>query len=178
LDLKTVIDAARTLSQERDVRFVLCGTGSQLDSLRQLASDLPNVILPGFVGVPEIQWLLRRSTAGLAPWKPTPDFEATISNKVIEYWSAGVPVLTSLRRGVLVDLLGERDCGMSYSGDSSKLQEVIHKLLDQPKRQKSMSRNALALFGEKFTASKVYGEMADHLERIAAGFPIAVARAA
>jgi glycosyltransferase involved in cell wall biosynthesis len=133
-----------------------------------LARDVPNVILTGWVGVPEIQWLLRRSIAGLAPWKPTPDYEATISNKVIEYWSAGVPVLTSLTRGVLVDVIARNDCGVSYGNDAGRLHQAISKLLEQPEQRKKMSHNAAKLFEERFDAARVYREMADYLELIVA----------
>lgn len=176
LDLEPVVQAARTLGRERDVRFVFCGTGSKLDSLRRLVHKVPNVILPGWVGVPEIQWLLRRSTAGLAPWKATPDYEATISNKVIEYWSAGVPVLTSLTRGVLVDALGRHDCGVSYGNDAGRLHRAISQLVDQPERRQRMSDNAARLFEERFNAVKVYRDMVDHLEFIGAESTTSISR--
>jgi glycosyltransferase involved in cell wall biosynthesis len=168
LDLEPVVAAARAIGPERNVRFVFCGTGSKLDSLRRLAAEVPNVVLPGWVGVPEIQWLLQRSMAGLAPWKATPDYEATISNKVIEYWSAGVPVLTSLSRGALVDLIGRHDCGMSYGNGAGQLRRAIAQLLDRPEQRRQMSQNAARLFAERFDAAKVYGEMVGHLELIAA----------
>jgi len=167
-DLGTVLRAARSISQRHDVKFVLCGAGDRLEHYRKRAKDCPNVLFPGWVDAPQIQVLMRRARLALAPYRRTVDFINSIPNKAIEYLSGGLPVLSSMGQGTLHDLLIEHDCGMSYDGRPETLAEIICRLCESPQRLDQMSGNALQLFEARFTASKVYAEMADYLEGIAA----------
>jgi len=167
-DLATVIEASRRLHGRRRVQFVLCGVGMRLEALRRLAADCRHdVLLPGWVDAPQIWWLLRRASLALAPYVARADFEASLPNKAIEYLSGGLPVLTSLGRGTLLDLLTEHDCGLSYGGDAGNLAETIESLADDSGRRRRMADNARRLFDDRFTAQKVYDEMATYLEQIA-----------
>ncbi len=166
-DLETVLRAARRLGPAHDVQFVLAGAGVRTDAYRKLAADCPNVVLPGWVTEPQVQSLLGMSRLGLAPYVGRRDFEVSIPNKAIEYFSAGLPVLTSLQRGVLLDLLREHKCGTTYA-DDAQLAELIRGYQGLPRELEQMSQNASALFADRFTAAKVYGAMADYLEDVAA----------
>lgn len=166
-DLKTVLDAARLLRHRRDIRFVICGMGPHLDRVRGLAGDCPNLLFPGWVDAPEIWTLMQMSSMALAPYVARHDFEVSIPNKSIEYLSAGLPILTSLKKGVLLDLLRESDCGVSYEGDAIRLAELVSNLSCHPTRRRHMASRALELFRARFEAAKVYGEMADHIETLA-----------
>jgi glycosyltransferase involved in cell wall biosynthesis len=165
-DLATVILAARRLAPQHDIQFVLAGAGVRTDAYRELAADCPNVVVPGWVTEPQVQSLLRMSRLGLAPYVSRRDFEVSIPNKAIEYFSAGLPVLTSLRRGVLLELLREHKCGATYDNDG-QLAEIIRSYCGLPRELEAMSQNALGLFADRFTAPKVYGAMADYLEGVA-----------
>jgi len=168
VDMDGVIEAARRLQHKRDVQFVLCGSGDRLDYYRKAAQDCNNVVFPGWVQAPHIWTLMQRCSLGLAPYWNTPDLQVSIPNKAIEYMAGGLPVLTSLKQGVLHDLLADQDCGMCYDGDAHKLEEIICHLCDSPERREEMSRKALRLYEARFTASKVYDEMAEYLRGIAA----------
>ena len=164
-DLKTVLDAARILEAERaPVQFVLCGS----DAPRAFpGSALGNVLFPGWVGEAEMWTLLRRSSAGLAPYRSTPSFEINLPSKPVEYLSAGLPVLTSLD-GDLRKLLEERGCGVYYpDGDGEALALKLRDLIQNPDRREILSRNARALYRERFVAENVYGEMVRYLEEMA-----------
>jgi len=166
-DLETVVEAARSLGSERRVWFVVCGVGVRLEHYRRLAADCPHVLFPGWVNAAQIWTLLRKSCCGLAPYVATPNFEAGVTNKPIEYLSGGLPVLTSLARGRLLDLLTEHDCGLSYGGDAARLAEMVQSLADDSARRQQMAEGARRLFEARFTARHVYNEMAAYLEQIA-----------
>jgi glycosyltransferase involved in cell wall biosynthesis len=111
---------------------------------------------------------MRMSDFGIAPYVARRDFEANLSNKSIEYLSSGLPILTSLSRGILYDLLVEHDCGASYSGHAHELAAVISGLMADPGQRRQMGENAARLFHARFEAHKVYGEMTRHLEAVVA----------
>jgi len=168
LDLLHAVQAARLLeSQDKAVRFVLCGGGERLQEYRRAAAGLSNVLLPGWVDRAAIYTLMRRSSAGLDPLPARYDFLATINNKAIEYLSAGLPVISSPRHGVLFDLIESRACGISYDpGDGPGLAALLAGLAQQPVRAAALRRAAGELFRERFMAETVCAAMADHFEKI------------
>lgn len=169
IDLETVIRAARRVlaGTPSDVRFVLCGVGDRLEALRRVAGDLPQVIFPGFVSAASIRVLLRRSAVGLLPYPPTVDFAMSVPNKVGEYLSAGLLVVSSAP-GITERLLREEGCGVTYrTGDGEGLARALLAVMRDPALRTRMGKAAARVFGERFDAGVVYGEFCDHLERLA-----------
>lgn len=166
-DIETVIKAARMLEkQNRNIRVVLCGTGDNLEKYKQLAGTCSNIIFPGWVGAAEIWGLMRRANAGLAPYYSTPDFEMSIPNKIIEYLSAGSPIISSLQ-GTVAEMFSQHSCGVTYrQGNPHELANILVDLQNQPLKQATMSKNARSLYEENFAADKVYGKFAAYLEDI------------
>ncbi len=168
-DFDTVLDALRRLRSEGcRVTAVLCGEGDRLAALRTAAADLEDVVtLPGWVDAASIRSLMKRSDVGLAPYFSTPSFESNIPNKAIEYFSAGLPVLSSLR-GVLQRTLDEVSGGWTYpNGDAAALAGLLSRLGGAREDLAARGRNALALFHDRYQGERVYGAMADHVERLA-----------
>lgn len=168
-ELDTIIEAARRLaSSGRKIKFVICGAGEQLEYYRSNSNDCPNIIFPGWVDAAKIWTLMRLSTVGLAPYRSSPDFSFSLPNKSIEYLSAGLPIVSSLK-GTLETLLSTYDCGVTYeNGNPSSLETALVYLYDNRDRVKDMSTKGYGLFKERFVAEKVYGEMIEYLESIAA----------
>lgn len=168
-EIETVIEAAAKLeSSGRAVTFVLCGDGPKLTEWKRLSINRPNVILPGWVDAARIESLMRLSAVGLAPYYSSWDFQMSIPNKPIEYLSAGLPVVSSLR-GVLADVLLEHRCGLTYrNGEPNDLVRKLSSCYDHPTFRAEMSENAACLFRQRFTAEAVYAEMQEYLLGIAA----------
>ncbi|MGB7218054.1 MAG: glycosyltransferase family 4 protein [Vicinamibacterales bacterium] len=168
LDFETVIDAARLLS-ERDVRvrFVLCGAGPRLEESRRRAEGLPNLILPGWVGFPQMWTLMRRSIVGLLPYFGSTAFAMHVPNKAIEYLSGSLPVLTSLTGGYLEDVLRSADCGVFYKGgDPGSLAGAVETLLGSADRLADLRSAAARLFEGQYAAERIYGSLSDYLEHV------------
>jgi glycosyltransferase involved in cell wall biosynthesis len=168
LDLMHVIHAARLLEgRGLSMQFVLCGEGERLKEYRRAAAGLRSVILPGWVDRAAIYTLMRRSHAGLDPLPDRYDFLSSINNKAIEYMSAGLPVVSSPKRGVLSALLQQRRCGLSYEeSDARGLADLLQSLSLDGTRWEAMRCASAALFREQFTADTVCASMESHFERI------------
>lgn len=167
-EIPTVLEAARKLEQMgRNVRWVICGTGSHSDAWKSQAKDLQSVTFPGWVSAAQIWTLMRLSQAALAPYVSTHDFARSLPNKSIEYLSAGLPIVSSLQ-GVLADLLQKSDCGWTYqNGSPDQLIQIVNRLVENRDQLDAMSHKALTLYQDRFTAENVYAKMADHLQAIA-----------
>jgi glycosyltransferase involved in cell wall biosynthesis len=163
----TLFQAIRMLRGRLPAQLVLCGVGDRLEDCRRAAADLPEIVFPGWVGPEEIWALMEISSFAVAPYQNKPNFTKNITNKLIEYLAGGLPVLTSLREGVLPELLAANDCGMSYGDDPRKLAEILCSLQVDPSRRRTMGSHALDLFQSRFEASKVYEGMIDYLEGVA-----------
>lgn len=165
-ELETVARAAGQLrTQHPDIKFVLCGGGDRLQHYRGLAAGLPNVMFPGWVGCADIWTLMRIAAVGLAPYINEASFTQSIPNKAIEYLSAGLPVISSLR-GVFEQMLQRYNCGLCYPNhDVNGLAAALVRLRDNHGEREVMAGNALSLYREQFVAEKVYGNLVDHLAR-------------
>jgi glycosyltransferase involved in cell wall biosynthesis len=166
-EIETILEAAGKLQHSKtDIRFVLCGNGDNYEHCKSMAKDLNNVILPGFVGLPEIWTLMRMASVGLAPYKSTANFTGNLPNKVGEYLSAGLPIISSLK-GTLEHLLWENKCGITYlNSDVEKLASSLFNLSSNRQEVEKMSGNAYQLFKEKFNSNIVYLNMTNHLDFI------------
>ncbi|MBN2464463.1 glycosyltransferase family 4 protein [candidate division WOR-3 bacterium] len=165
LDLEPVIAAAKELRQTvPNCRVVLCGTGDSLDHYRRMAGECDNVMLPGWVDRTEIWTLLRMATFGLVPYQSTYSLARSYPIKVIEYLSAGLPILSSVN-GLLAQLLQRTGCGITYpNGDYRALTRIVIDLATDQSRLEEMRRHCLQAFETEFHPDKVYGAMVKHLE--------------
>ena len=167
-EIETIVEAARHLHRSgRDIVFVLCCDGPELSHWRKLATDCPNVILPGWVDAAKIRCLMGLSSVGLAPYYSSWDFKLSIPNKPIEYLSGHLPIVSSLQ-GVLAELLAENECGLTHGNGSAKdLERVLAQCYDHPVKLARMAANAGRLYRKQFNADVVYTEMQDYLIEIA-----------
>jgi len=162
-DFSPVFEAIRTDPRCGEWQFVIAGSGDQETRWRQLAANLPNVLFPGRIALPAIATLFGRSTVGLAPFIKIANYEKNVPNKVHDYLSAGLPVLTPLGgpTGALLDELGANGRYVADSPRSfaDRLKAIA---VSRPDRRKVMSMHS-----DRFNASAVAGRLVDHLERLA-----------
>jgi len=178
-DLRTAVRAAAILERQgRRCQWVVCGSGEALDGLRKEAAGLTSVLLPGWVGHADVYVLLRRSTAGLAPYRDVPHFRLNVPNKPAEYLSAELPILCGVG-GALQQLVRDSGCGICYrAGSPESLAGAVRRLSEDSAVASSMRQASRRLFEERFVAERVYAEMADHLERLSVASQGSVAGAA
>jgi glycosyltransferase involved in cell wall biosynthesis len=168
LDMETVIGAAMRM-RSMPIKFVICGSGDNMNVYREMAIDLDNVLFPGWMGATEIWTLMQLSSIGLAPYRSSTSFTVSIPNKAVEYLAGGLPIVTSLD-GVLRQLIEETGCGCWYeNGDVESLVSILTELWLEQRRLELMAQRAFRLYTDRFQAEKVYPDFADHLEKIALG---------
>lgn len=128
-------------------RLVVAGDGECLESLKALTVErkLEDVVeFTGWLGVEEIDRLLRTASVGLQPDPRSAHAEVSTMAKTVEYLARGLPV-------VGVDMRETRrsagDAGVYVAnGTPEEFAGALHRLLDDPVARASMRNVALARF--------------------------------
>lgn len=97
-DLGNVVEAARSLAGRHDIRFVLCGDGSQRQALVKQARGLPNLTFLDPVPNDEYPDLLRAADVLLVNEQSSVG-DMALPSKLTSYFAAGRPVLAAVGSG-------------------------------------------------------------------------------
>ncbi len=165
VDFNPVIEAAEILHTAGvPVRFVVCGDGARKAKIEADASDLPNVVFPGWIRENLIHSLLERSAIGLTPYIPSKNYILNLPNKPAEYMASDLAIAHSLDTGELFNLLSSRGCGFSYGGDGVVLAKQLQRLVENPDDLVRLRKRARATFSELLNGESVYRDMVTYLE--------------
>lgn len=167
-DLETVIKAASILEGKGySFKFVLCGDGDYLHAFKELANGVESIVFPGWVDSLEIRALLELADLGIAPYFNNAGFGMSLPNKIIEYLSGGIPIISSLE-GFYLDFIKKFHCGWSYKlNDPQELANLLERILENKNELKKYSENAEYTFNKYFRAEDIYSDMIKHLEVVA-----------
>jgi len=150
--------------KDNKVFFIIAGDGVHFESLQREARTCDNILLPGWLSEPEIQYLLSLTHIGVIPCTGHID---TFPNKAYTYMSAGLPIISSVK-GELGQLIENRKIGYTYPvGDQQILLGLINELANNVELRQEMSRNAEIVFKENYNADVIYNQFAQHVEYIA-----------
>lgn len=164
-ELDLILDVANRFAVEKttDIIFYLAGTGEQFDYIKLRTVNLTNVILTGWIDAQTISELLKQTWAGIVPCK---SMDNTSPNKIFEYLSAGLPLISSLE-GEIADLIETNRIGLNYqAGNAQSLYQCIKQLVDDPTLRDNMAEAAQQVFDKIGNADKIYNDYADHIEKL------------
>jgi glycosyltransferase involved in cell wall biosynthesis len=164
-ELRLILEVARRFkgNGKKDLLFFLAGTGEQYERLKAEVADLPNVLLPGWIEASDIEKALFSSWAGIVPCNSVKN---AAPNKVFEYLSAGLPLISSLE-GEMADLIEHHAMGLNYRpGDAEGLYNCIQKLSTNSGLRSKMAANASRFYEEFGDADRIYAEYAEHVEKV------------
>jgi glycosyltransferase involved in cell wall biosynthesis len=126
------------------VKLVMCGRGENQALVESYAARIPQIVYNGWADAPQIRALMEISHFGLLPYPPDFDFKMSLPNKVSEYLSGGLPIVTSLP-GETEKLFAEYSCGVLYrSGEPKTFQAVIQSFVTDPARLAALTQGAKA----------------------------------
>ena len=165
-DVATILESARLLeaTHGEKAQFVISGDGDQSEKLRQQAAGLKNVVFTGWVQTPEIAALMEIANVGLVAIN---DHLPTLPNKLFEYFSAGIPVVSCVS-GEAAQLIESGRCGLNYTmHDAQNLASVLQKLIEDTSLRTQFGKNAAQLYEQSYSCKAVYGAMAQQLVQIA-----------
>lgn len=165
-DLQTVVAAAQMLEDEHPgiVEFVLCGDGPSLEAIRRSSAGLDFVHLPGWVSATDIAQLMQVADMAIAPYRS--DATMGLPNKLSEYWSAALPVVSSLR-GEAQSLVSAVGGGLFYESSSpDSLKDALSAYVSSPELRRTHGANGRDHWARVTSPDVVYPSMVDHLEAL------------
>ncbi len=164
-DLETVIDAAGLVADPR-VKFVISGDGERMAALRSRAAARNNVVFTGWIDQRSLATMMAAADIALAAYAL--GAPQGIPNKIPEYMSAGLPILSSLR-GETEEVMRSAGCGSTYhAGDAADLASQVALLADCATRRHEMGARGKAYYLEQMDAAIVYPRMIAELTDLAA----------
>jgi glycosyltransferase involved in cell wall biosynthesis len=146
--LPTILDAAELLRDDPDVRFVLIGSGSRGEWLKEEISRrrISNVVLPGRFPQDAMPGIFAQASALLVSLTRSPIMSKTIPAKVQAYLAAGRPIIASLD-GEGANIIREAGAGVSAPAeDAPALADAVRRL----KTASSSDRQAMGEAGRRY----------------------------
>lgn len=168
-DLLTIAEAVRQLPADvkSRLRIVICGEGDVESRLRQVAADEPSLIIPGWRSAAELQALMRQADFGILPYPSSRDFTITFPNKVGEYLSFGLPIMTGLD-GVIGAMLAPAGLRLGYeTGDVGSARDALTGIVTRKADLARLKESARRVFRLNFDPDGIYPAFADYLEELA-----------
>lgn len=170
-DLRPVIEAARQLeaSGRNEFRFILTGDGEKMEIWTKQAQGLTNIVFTGWASQQELSCLAHVADIGLMAYRE--NAPQGLPNKIFDYLSEGLPILSSLK-GEAAELLDHYRAGLSYQASQpDSLIECLLDMTDQPNLLAQMGQNGKTLFDTQFSSDIIYHNLVSYLENLASGKP-------
>ena len=140
----TIVEAVRLLRDEMpDLRVVLTGRGPMAEELQRMIAghELGDVVsFEGWVSHDRMNDLLHGADAGIVAQKASPYSHLVHTNKMVDYWLFGLPVIASRLRAV-AELYGDETLEYYEAGDPVDLARAIKRIHDDPARREQLKRN-------------------------------------
>jgi glycosyltransferase involved in cell wall biosynthesis len=166
-DFNTIIECAKKIEQiNKNIKFIICGDGEFAKLLKDQSKLLSNLVLTGYVDRNKIKAIANRSLVGIAPYNNIKNFKDNIPNKIIDYLSLGLPIISPLE-GEVNHLITNHKVGLIYKEKSQvSLCNIIIKLSKSNDLIEKFSNNALKLYNENYSYDYVYGKAVNLIEEI------------
>jgi putative colanic acid biosynthesis glycosyltransferase WcaI len=143
--LDLVLDAASTLGDEDDLRFVINGGGSALEDLRRRAEHLDNVVFVGMQPRERLPEVLAAADVHLVPLKRGLA-RSSVPSKLYSILAAARPIVASVDAGTEVaSTLGRAGAGVAVEPDQPEaFTKAISWMLENPDEARRMGASGRA----------------------------------
>lgn len=125
-----LIEAAELLKENRDIKFLIYGDGTQREELEIYCKEkgIGNVVFKGYVDKKFVPHICTKAGANIISVKQTGVSKYGVSwNKLFDYMNAGKPIISTVK--VNFDLIEANECGISCENqDVSTIADAILKI--------------------------------------------------
>ncbi|MCB9597675.1 MAG: glycosyltransferase [Sandaracinaceae bacterium] len=165
--IRSILEAAKRLEGEPDIRFLIVGEGQlndQVDAwMRELAPS--NVERRAWMEGEALRTEIASAGACLGIFGDTAKAARVIPNKLYQCMAIGAPIVTQDSPGARELLVDGRDALLCPAADGAALADAILRLRDDPALRASLARNARARFQERCTPRHIGEELVRDLDQ-------------
>lgn len=169
-DMDVIVDAARLLSEYKNIVFLLVGDGSQGSKVAGLKEKygLSNLILHPFVSLEKYPELVGLCDVGLVTLKKSMK-TPVVPSKILGYMAAGRPIIGSLNiESEANDIIKASGCGWSEEINCPRdMADAIVKLYRNPELKERMGRMGREYVSANYSMEKSLLAYEDLLARTA-----------
>jgi len=163
-DLETIIFASQRFSKNKSIKFILAGNGVKNEKLKEMSRNTDNVYFTGWLNHAAMSALLRVTSVGLAAYSNVA--LQSLPYKPFEYMASSIPILSSLK-GEFEEIIETEKIGRTYKASNvDSFCEELNWFLSNSNHLKDMGRRAKLLFDLKYSATLVYPNMVNYMEKI------------
>lgn len=158
--VETIVEAARLLQNESQIRIHIVGGGISLENCKQQAEGLNNITFHGRRDLGEMPDFYAMADVLLITMGKDPVLSATLPGKVQSYMAAGKPVAGAID-GETARLINEEAlCGACCAAeDAPALAEILRQMAGDPEKRKEYGGNARRYYREHFQKTKFLAEL-------------------
>ena len=149
-----------------DAKFVLLGSGTEMDKLKEIVSKnkLDNSVeFKGWIEREKIPENIADASIGIGPLRLTEVTSRALPIKVLEYMAVSLPVIA--QKGTLPNDVLENEKNGFFIENHIELAEKIILLLNEPKKVENMGAHSLKLV-QKFSWDQVVDSVINEVKKI------------
>jgi len=149
-----------------DVKFVLLGSGTEMDKLKKIVSKnkLDNSVeFKGWIEREKIPENIADASIGIGPLRLTEVTSRALPIKVLEYMAVSLPLIA--QKGTLPNDVLENEKNGFFIENHIELAEKIILLLNEPKKVQNMGKHSLKLV-QKFSWDQVVDSVINEVKNI------------
>lgn len=143
-------------TEQKKINFIICGDGELKKNAEDKSSSLQNVFFTGWINRSQINALASVCNLSIAPYINNDTFKNTISNKMIDYLSLGLPILTSIDGSGVSDLRDNNIAIIYDENDYKTLVNILEELLLDLQLINKMRTSALETFNTNYSYKIVF----------------------
>lgn len=155
-EIRGIKEVVNSLEQFSDIKLNLVGRFNKKDLEINVKTfnGWNNVIEHGFLNREEVSKVLSRSKAGIVTFHPMPNHIDAQPNKMFEYMSAGIPIITS-NFSLWKEIVIGSNCGICVDPlNSLEIKEAIEYIISNPKEAEVFGNNGKKVVLEKYNWNK------------------------
>jgi len=167
-DLPAILQAAKTIEDNKKISIVFIGDGKEKDNLIALAKSLKlsNVEFLNPVPKNKIFEYLQSSEVCIAILKPIELYKTTYPNKVFDYMAAGKPIILAID-GVIREVVESADCGLFCEpGNPQAIANAILEMYNNRKDLEKIGKRGKVYLEQNFDRIMIADKFTDMIEII------------
>lgn len=163
--VETIVEAARLLQDDPQIRIHIVGGGISLETCKQQAEGLNNILFHGRRDLSEMPSFYAMADVLLITMGKDPVLSATLPGKVQSYMAAGKAVAGAID-GETARLINEEAlCGACCGAENAPaLAEIIRQMAGDPGKRQEYGDNARRYYREHFQKTRFLAELERVLE--------------